>query len=317
MSQPSKAILTSATPGNPHLLPDFLIIGAPKAGTTALFKALARHPEIFVSPEKEPRYFIHAGSKPAFPCPGGEGRAASVVWREEEYLALYRDRTPEQTAGEASTGYLAQPLAPRNAARSVPGARLIAVLRHPVERAFSQWLHMRNEGMEPLADFEAAWAAEPWRTAQGWRPEWHYQERGRYADHLQRWLEYFPREQLLILFYEDWLERPLDTLESIFRHIGVSNVAGLLVTRENVSSREPHWKWLHYRMTGRNAVREWAQCHLPLWVRDAITVPLFGVNLQPGPRIDPALRARLAVHFHDDIDRLEILTGRDLSCWRS
>jgi hypothetical protein len=107
-------------------------------------------------------------------------------------------------------------------------------------------------------------------------------------------------------------------LQTVFAHIGVAAVDGLVVTRENVTSRQPRWRWLHHRMTGNNAVRQWARDHLPLWVRDSITQPVGWLNLKPGrgPLLDPALRAELAVEFHQDIERLEAMTGRNLEHWK-
>ena len=217
--------------------------------------------------------------------------------------------------GEATPEYLYSREAPAAAIAHVPRARLIAVLRHPVERAHSQYLQLRHDGKEPL-DFEAALAAEDERIASGWPPVWHYRARGFYGEQLHRWLDHFPREQLLILFYEDWLARPAQTLASICNHLGIGPVDASVVRRENVSSRQPRWGWLHHRMVEDNALRRWAGRRLPLVVRDAITRAIGSVNMREGPTLHPSLRARLASVYAEDIDRVEALTGRDLSAWR-
>lgn len=297
-------------------LPDFLIIGAAKAGTTALFRAVSQHPGIFCSPDKEPRFFAFAGQSPSFTCPGNMFNAEVLVTKESDYLHLFSRCPSGAKAGEASAIYLSSPSAPETAARCVPGARLIAILRHPVERGYSQWLHRRQEGFEKLGDFEEAWAEEDNRVALGWSPLWEYRNRGYYGRQLTRWLEFFPREQLLILFYEDWLNQPVQTLELIWRHIGVEPVAEPVITRENVTSRRPRWRWLHRRMVENNALRRWAQRNLPLAVRDAITDPIKKINLVPGPRLDPLVRAQLAPAFHEDLRTVESLTQRNLTAWR-
>lgn len=255
--------------------------------------------------------------KPDYPCPGGRSNADTISYLNKDYLDLFKNCSDQLRAGEASTAYLHHPDAPANAFDQVPSARIIAVLRHPVDRAYSQWLHFRQEGFETSGDFEAAWSLERDRKEKGWRTAWFYRERGFYALQLDRWLSYYPREQLLILFYEDWLERPLETLARICEHLGVRNFDSPMPTRENVSSRQPRWKWLHHRMAQDNVLRKWAQAYLPLWVRDAITAPITKVNLKSGPKIDPSLRARLAITYHEDINRLEILTGRDLGHWKT
>jgi hypothetical protein len=301
----------------PGRWPDFLIIGAPKAGTTALFQTLSCHPQIFASAQKEPRFFICKGSKPVFPCPGGDSNVADIVWPEEAYLELFRDCPADARAGEASTAYLHHPVAPANAHARIPAARIIAVLRHPVDRAYSQWLHLRHEGLEHSADFATALGQEAYYKANGYWPAFYFLERGFYARQLERWLSYYPREQLLILFYEDWRAQPVATLKQVYRHLGIDDLDSPPLKDSNVSSREPRWKWLHHRMVRDNAIRRWAQNHLPLWMRDAITTPVRKINLKPGPLIDPKLRNRLTRHFLEDMQRLEVLTGRNLDHWKN
>ncbi|MGZ8247398.1 hypothetical protein [Methylomagnum sp.] len=114
--------------------PDFLILGAPKAGTTAMFRALEQHPRIFCSPAKEPRYFINPGWRPDYRDPGAEVRLRTIVVEEADYLRLFSQCPPDAKAGEASTAYLQSAEAPAHAVRYVPNVRLITVLRHPVER---------------------------------------------------------------------------------------------------------------------------------------------------------------------------------------
>lgn len=297
--------------------PDFLILGAAKAGTTALFGALSRHPRVFCPPVKEPDFFAYAGSPPHFIDWDEQRALRRIVSDEARYVRLFAGCPAGSVAGEASTEYLASPRAPALAFKHVPRARLIAILRHPVERGYSQFLHRRHDGAEPLAAFEAAWAAEDERVAQGWCPANQYRARGFYGQALTRWLNVFPREQLLVLFYEDWLQRPEQTLDLVWQHLGVESLKRAEIRRQNVSSRQPRWAWLQHRMAGDNHLRRWAQRRLPLAVRDAITHAIGGLNLRQGPRLDPALRARLAVVYHEDLDQLEKLTGRDLSAWRS
>ena len=297
--------------------PDFLLIGAPKAGTTALYKALSRHPDIYPSKEKEPRYFAFRGARPHFNGPGGDVIASSIVSEDSDYLALFADCPPGKTTGEASTAYLHSETAPGEARARIPGARIIAVLRHPVDRGYSQWLHMLQEGLEKEKRFEKAWGLGKKRLAKGWAPLWAYRERGFYGQQLQRWLAHFPAEQVLILFYEEWLTEPDRVLARVCRHLGIDDVQLPRVTRENVSSRQPRWKWLHHRMVGRNALRRWAQNNLPLVVRDAITWTVTFFNLKTGPSLDTELKARLTLEFHDDLVLLEQLAGTDLSHWRS
>lgn len=296
--------------------PDFLLIGTAKAGTTALFKALARHPDIFVPSEKEPRYFAFAGKRPDFVGPG-KRVGNTVVSSTTAYLDLFRQCPRGKVTGEASTVYLFSDEAPQNAFNAIPKARILVLLRHPVDRAYSQWLHLLQEGMEPENDFESAWNLGESRLAEGWPHIYGYRERGFYGRQLKSWLDRFPREQVCVLYYEDWLERPAEFLAAVLRHVGVDDSFVPTVTRENVSSRQPRWKWLHHHMVDDNAIRRWAQRHLPLGIRDLITQTVTRVNLKSGPRLEPKVRVRLSAEFEDDIQLLESLTGDDLSRWKT
>jgi hypothetical protein len=298
--------------------PNFLLIGAAKAGTTALFAAITRHPAVCNLGEKEPRFFSYPDTTPEFAGPGSDKNIKTIIHKKADYLRLFSGCPADCMAGEASTNYLADEIAPQSAGLLIPDARLIAILRHPVERAYSQFLHLRQEGHEQAATFEEAWKDGDRRMAENWRPAFWHRHRGFYAQHLNRWLEHFPREQLLVLFYEDFRDRPNEVLAQIWHHLAIEPITNPVVARENVSSRQPHWAWLHHRMVDQdNPFRRLAQRTLPLWARDAVTKGIGAVNLRPGPRLDPKLRAQLAITYHDDLTELEALTGRDLTHWRT
>ena len=119
-------------------LPDFLVVGAPKSGTTSLYRYLEGHPDVYLSPVKEPRYFAFPDTPPRFVGPGAKDLNREIVWREDDYRALFAGRQPHHRAGgEASATYLWAPGAAERIARTVPESRLIAILRQPADRAFS------------------------------------------------------------------------------------------------------------------------------------------------------------------------------------
>jgi hypothetical protein len=196
-------------------LPDFLVIGAQKAGTTALYAYLRWHPRITGPSWKEVSFFDRHW------------------WRGE---AWYRGHFPLGAAGllvgEASPSYLFHPLAPERVRSLVSDAKLIALLRNPVDRAYSQYQHEVALGREPLS-FEDAVAAEDERTrgeverlvadprafSRAWWDHT-YVARGRYAEQLERWLAVFPREQLLVIATEELGERPAETYGSTLRFLG-------------------------------------------------------------------------------------------------
>jgi Sulfotransferase domain len=186
-------------------LPDFLILGAQKAGTTALYAYLRRHPGVGGPSWKEVSYF-------------DRHYARGADWYRGNFPN--RLRTRGKLVGEASPSYLFHPLAPERVRALVPEARLIALVRNPVDRALSHYNHERALGREPLP-FEAALAAEEERLrgeeerllaepryfSRAWWSHT-YKARGRYAEQLERWLAVFPREQLLVVPSEELLEQP-------------------------------------------------------------------------------------------------------------
>jgi hypothetical protein len=196
-------------------LPDFLVIGAQKAGTTALYAYLRWHPGITGPSWKEVSFFDRHW------------------WRGEAwYRGQFPLRAGERLVGEASPSYLFHPLAPGRARSLVPDAKLVALLRDPVDRAYSQYQHEVALGREPLS-FEDALAAEDDRLAgeverltedpRAFSRAWWdhtYAARGRYAEQLERWLAVFPREQLLVVPTEELGERPAEIYASILAFLG-------------------------------------------------------------------------------------------------
>jgi Sulfotransferase domain len=202
-------------------LPDFLIIGAQKAGTTYLYHLLTQHPFINAATAKEVHYFDVNFSKGIdwyrfhFPQP---------VWREGR----------KTMTGEASPYYLFHPHAAMRAADAVPDARLIVLLRNPVDRAYSDYQHKYREGREPLRSFREAIEAEGHRlrgerakmlahedyTGPNYR-KFSYLSRGIYVDQLKEWRKYFDEDQFLVLKSEDFFDHPKNTLASVHEFLGL------------------------------------------------------------------------------------------------
>jgi len=137
-------------------LPQFVIAGAPKAGTTALHAALATHPGLYLSPVKEPKYYLTDGRPPPRSRQRGPGDAHSAgewVWRREQYLGLFAAAPEDAVRGESTPFYLYDRAAHARLAADVPDVKVVVVVRDPVDRAWSNWVHLRADGLEPEADF--------------------------------------------------------------------------------------------------------------------------------------------------------------------
>jgi len=243
--------------------PDFLIVGAQRAGTTSLYRYLAEHPEVAPPVRKEIQYF---------------------TLHHERGDQWYRAHFPVAGWGrktfEATPYYLFHPAAPARAMATVPRAKVIALLRDPAARAFSQWQHNASRGLEHLG-FEAALDAEADRLC---REEerlvadptycsdphrlWSYMARGRYADQLERWLAHYPREEILVLRSEDLYDRPGQTYARTLEFLGLPPIA--------LDS-------------------------YPRYTRRVSTA-----------RMTEAARARLTAHFHPHNERLAALLGENV-----
>jgi hypothetical protein len=220
-------------------LPDFLVIGAPKAGSTALHAALARHPALFLSPVKEPKYFMLDGRRPARADHRGPGDAHSArewVWRRDRYEALFDAAPAGVLKGESTPFYLWDRAAQRRIRRAVPEVRLIAIVRDPVDRAYSNWAHLWSDGLETIPDLIEACAAEEARVRRGFAPFWRYKELGRYGEQLEHLYTLFPREQVHVLRYKELVDDPRATLDRIAAFLGVETGVMDLAPSENVST---------------------------------------------------------------------------------
>ncbi len=193
----------------PDVRPDFLIVGAPKAGTTALHAALTRHPDVFMSDPKEPKYWMCDDAPPPhWRGPGHRHSQREWVWRRADYERLFAGAPAATARGESTPFYLWHRAAQRRIAEHLPEAKLVAVVRDPIDRAYSNWMHLWSDGLEPVADFEEAFALEHERIVRGWAPFWRYSELGRYGEQLAHLYSYLDPERVLVLRYRDIVDDP-------------------------------------------------------------------------------------------------------------
>jgi len=294
--------------------PSFVIAGAPRAGTTWLYRNLERHPQVFLTPNKEPRHYAVRESEPlSFSGPGDERWLSHLVQDRASYEALYEGARQGQLRGEASSDYLYRS---RTAAdrlhREVAEARLIFILRDPARRPYSNWLQHVQHGREPLS-FADALDAEEERIEQGWAWWWHYAQRGYYAEQLEPFLDAFPREQVLILLHDDLRRDPRQLLAQVCRFLEIEPLAGERAEQRHNQSLVPRSP-AHARV--RRLVRPAAAASaavLPKSAEERLRRWFQGKTL--GPTISDADYQRLRRGYSRDIEWLAGMTGLDLSAW--
>lgn len=290
-------------------LPNFFVVGAHKSGTTAVARFLDLHPEVFVSPVKEPRYFALAGDEREFTGPD-DPASRFAHGTEEAYRALFSGVVDESAVGEASTLYLYHPAAAENIASRIPDARVMAVLRHPVERAYSNFLHCRRDGQEPREDFLDALKDEKERIERGWGPLWHYQRRGRYAAQIRRYLESFPAERILVVTHDELERDPAGILRRMYAFLGVDAGFAPDTGRRWNAGGVPYSVTLQRALELPNPLRASVAAILPTSAKTLLKRLVRRANLRPAPALPRDLRDALTRHLYmDEIHATEEVTG--------
>ncbi len=294
--------------------PNFFIIGAGKAGTTSLYYYLKQHPEIFMSRYKEPKFFALEGHTLDFRGPYDQRIRRGTTTDLADYLELFEEAGEERAIGEASTIYLGDRRAPGAIADRLPDARIVAILRHPAERAFSAFLHLLRDSYEPLSSFEDALDAEPQRAADGWYVQYQYKGRGFYGLHLKRYFDRFDAARIRVYLYEDFVERPRWLLADLFGFLDVNpDFRPDISPRHNVSGRVRSaglQRWLTRSHPFKEALKSW----FPERWGHRIISRVQPFNLVRS-EMNPETRQSLIDEYRDDIELLQTLIKRDMSHW--
>ncbi|MBK8443071.1 MAG: sulfotransferase domain-containing protein [Sphingobacteriales bacterium] len=284
-------------------LPNFLIIGAAKSGTSSLYIYLREHPEIFMSPVKETRFFSVMNQNIDFNDP-----ASAVVWKGtvsnfEDYKKLFDGVKKEKAIGEASPLYMHTPEAAQNIKSIVPDTKIIACLRQPVERAYSHYWHFVKLGFEKNPTFEAAIADDAQRNYA------EYLQLGLYYKMLKRYYDIFDHDKIRIYLYEDLSKDPKSLLKDMFRFLEVDDSFMPNVEMKYNTFAAKREKNIPSASTSTG----WLQHFTSLFKKNppaAVAAP------QPQkPRLSEDTFNNTIVYFKEDIQQLQNLLGRDLSQW--
>lgn len=294
-------------------MPTFLVIGAGKSGTTALHRYLTQHPQIFMSTQKELRFFPFEHRKPDFRGPGDEIDTATIVTSIEDYRGHFAAGADFPVRGESSPVYLYYPQTAGRIRHHIRDAKLIAVLRHPADRAYSQFLMKRRDGREMLG-FGEALAAEGQRIADGWSHHWHYRQRGFYAAQLKSYFDLFDEEQLRVYLYEDYVTDPARFMRDIFRFLNVDDTFVPDMSVRHNESKIPRSRALQVFLTEPRRTKNLFKPLLPAGWSRRIGDSLRRQNLTRPP-FPVELRRQLTEGYRADIIELQDMLRRDLSHW--
>ena len=280
-------------------LPTFIIIGAPKAGSTSLYHYVGQHPEVFTSPVKEPRFFWTY-------------RTSSHTESLSDYEDLFRGSEGYKAVGEGSPAYLSDENTPRLIKELIPNVKLMAILRDPYERAFSHFVFSRLRGEETEEDFLEAIRVD---GARGLSEQVGYIENGLYYRNLSRYRTLFPGDQIKVIMLEDLEERPTDVMKDVFSFLEVDPSIEVDTSEKLTPSGVPRLRAMHWFLSDRNPIKRRLGPLIPKRAKKALRqVRVANLRRQT---LSPTDRLALAPYFEEDIKRLEKLLLRDLGHWRA
>ena len=291
--------------------PDFFIVGAPRCGTTALYDFLQQHPGVFMPYRKEPHYF------------GADIPQRHPFLDMQAYLRLFEPAGPGQRAGEATVWYLYSASAAEQIREFNPEARIIIMLRRPVEMMYSLHGLFLFTTWEDIVDFEAAVAAEPDRRAgrrlppnTWWRQALQYTWLADYAPHVERYRALFGPEQVKVVVYDDFRADAAGVVRSVLEFLDLdpgfvprTGVVNRARTARSMALQRRLFAPRFQAMLGQAPPR---LAHV-VWR----TLMRLNIRYRQRPPLDPGVDAALTQRLEPAVRRLEGVIGRELPAWRS
>jgi hypothetical protein len=292
-------------------MPNFLIVGAAKSGTTSLYRYLRQHPDIFMPEWKELSLFI------------GDSFGPLHRAKKPDYYQKAFSKVQNQTAvGEASTAYLFDETAPKLIKEQLGTIRIIILLRDPVAMSYSLYNHqLRKEG-ETIENFEAALAKVEGRRRDpefkkkcyGWHANYYYYQRALYYQQVKRYMDTFGKDNLLVILFEELVSETLSVVKKTFQFLGVDDT----VVPE-IKVHNPAGSILNIPMFWKDTGL-FLKTYQFVFSRNLIKkVPhlLRNIGRKPPQPINEVVAKRLREKFYEDICHLEGLIGKDLSAWKT
>ncbi|MFW6295812.1 MAG: sulfotransferase family protein [Halothece sp.] len=284
--------------------PNFLIIGAARSGTTSLHSYLQQHPQIYMPDWKEPSFFCQLGINPS-DRPDG-------IADFETYYSLFNEVSNEIAIGEASTLYIYYKNAPIQIKKHLPNVKLIALLRNPVDRAYSSFLHSVGPIANPLTNFRQAIKARQNKTDDiiGDSLGINSLGMGFYYTQLKRYYECFDHHQIKVYLYEYFKEKPISILQDIFNFLEVdSNFLPDVSFKKHITHVYKH-QFL-YQFSKSNYLRACLKALMPKPIFNRIKAR----NIQKPQELTLEIREELLQEYISDILQLQELIQQDLSIW--
>jgi hypothetical protein len=270
-----------------------------------------------MSPVKEPKFFLTDGPPPTEGGPGDAKTYREHVWRRADYEALFERAREGALKGESTPFYLYDRAAQRRIKALIPDAKLIIVLRDPIERAHSNWTHLWSAGLDPVGDFVQACEREPARAAAGWADFWRYVSLGKYGEQLAHLYSLFPRDNVLVFRYRALVTDPAQSLDLVCSFLEVRTALISELPRENVTAH-PHpsvrYRAIATARRASTAISAFLPGHVGVGLNDRLE-HLLQQDAAPRRPLTWEQRKALIPAFEADIRLLEEVTGEDFTDW--
>ncbi|MFN0188184.1 MAG: sulfotransferase domain-containing protein [Bacteroidia bacterium] len=310
--------------------PNFFIVGAAKSGTTSLYDYLNQHPEVYMSPIKEPNYFasdidldaIREEVKSRIKLLNVDEYIKSDMKKSmhrafitsfDQYLALYRFAKNEKAIGEASASYLFSKTAARNIFEYNSNAKIIMVLRQPAQRAYSHYLMDQRMALTNLS-FEDALAEEAKHPIRNWGATSLYLELGLFSEQVKRYLDVFPRDQVLILLNEELRHSTKATMKKVYSFLNVNPNFNVSLEKDFNTAAVPRNPIVRKLITVNTFRVKIRRALKNSFLKEIIKKLLF-TKPEKG-EMQPETKVQLEKYYKNDIKSLEKLIDIELSTWQ-
>lgn len=280
-------------------LPDFIIIGAGKCGTTSLHSYLNQHPQLYICPKKETYFFLKEPIRSKF-------KPWGAITEFEDYCSLFQDAPPNRVIGEISTTYYAYPDSAKVIYNTLPKVKILAILRDPADRAFSDYqMHVRigNEKQDMSSLIS---------------PQNRFIKPGFYYCELIPYFEVFEKSQIKIFLFDDLCKNPIEFMQDLFRYLEVDDSFLPNIQHKGREGGLPKNQTVNLVLTQKNPLRSsvagMLKLFMPLELRQKIRSNLIQKNVAKA-KLSPSERQQLIEIYRSDLIKLQDLIGRDLSAW--
>lgn len=299
-------------------IPNFFIVGAAKAGTTSLYHYLRQHPDIFISPIKEPKFFSVTANRFPHCGPGDIDVDNTIIKNLNDYLSLFANVSTQKCIGEASADYLYfhTHVAPAIKAFN-PKAKIIIILRNPIDRAFSAYKHLVRDGRGTLQFEDALKKEEEERKKSNYEFIWFYKDLGFYYSQVKTYIEIFGRERVGIYLFDDLKTKPYKVLSDIFNFLEIENNTDIDFFKPYNTSEIPKLKILHEFLINYDhpLKRYMRPILLRILGKERIESIVNYFKRHNQIKIHPDTKSYLINLYRNDILSLQDLLKIDLSGW--